>query len=126
MSPNLDQSNSFDGIKRFLFDCPSASMAQSVGEAIDTVIHENDIEYSVALTVDTLELVRQELYKRKDDSGAGQIDVLLMLADAMGGGRSQLSSNPFESRLRFIEIMQEQIQEDGKVNIPLAFEQANR
>ena len=127
MQPNMEFSNSLQGMKDFLRQCPSASMAMSVGQCIDEAIQADQLDPSAPLTHASLEAVRQNLYKRNHaDPSAGQADVLLMLADAMAGGGSSLSSNPFESRLQFVERLQDQLQDSGRINFQRAFAAANR
>lgn len=128
MQQSMEFSNSLNGMEFFLRQCPSKSMAVSVGLCIHQAIQANQLDPSAPLTHESLEAVRQNLYKRNDANPSnGKSDSLFMLFDTIGwvGGGSS-SSDPFESRLLFVECLQAQLRDGGRINFQRAFSEANR
>lgn len=91
---------------------------------IKKVVGDDNSKWDQPLTEQVLESVRQEIYARNKDKKAGEIDIFLMLTDAMFGKPSGRTSNPFESRLQFIENLQQQLREGSPLNFQKAFDSA--
>ena len=120
--PQVEQPATIRGLSSFLYNCPSAALATAINGEIGQVTNAKGIDWNSGLSHEFLNDIRQALYSRTEQSGA-EADVLMMLADAMKGGSSS-SRNPMESRLRFIEILQEQITKGDTINFQLAYESA--
>ncbi len=118
-SPQMEFAGNIGGLQNFLSQCSSAALAMAIQPEITKIMQNQSLDSNAPLTVDLLNTLRQSLYSRNDDPDARQTDILMILADALRG-KGVSSGNPIEDRLRFVEILQDQLQRNGRVNFQRA------
>lgn len=108
------------GLSSYLTSCPSAALGLAVGDEVRALVKKDGLSTDAGLTPEFLNQLRAGLNRRNQDAVMQQ-DMLMMIADAMGGSNRVSSGNPVEDRARFVEVLIDQLHSGGRVNFSRAF-----